>query len=107
MTGDNAKAHPCVTDGEIARRTDTIRPPYYRIRCRVRALDKLDEPRASTEVEIECQDLIEALNLDFNGGNVLKYLFRAGRKTETVIDDVKKVVTYAKFLLEDTLRGVK
>lgn len=38
---------------------------------------------------IECFDVIEALDLNFNLGNTLKYLFRAGRKGDK-LEDLRK-----------------
>jgi hypothetical protein len=58
-------------------------------------------------VEVECQDLIEALGLGFNEGNVLKYLFRAGHKTPARLDDLRKVLTYAGFAVEAIERGTR
>lgn len=63
-----------------------MRPQYYRVKVR-----EADTPR---QVEIECLDVIDALNLGFNLGNVLKYLWRAGRKTPDALDDLKKARTY-------------
>jgi len=62
--------------------TDT-RPNYYRV--------KLRDGR-----EVECFDLIEALGFDesFNLGNVLKYLWRAGRKTPDALADLQKAARY-------------
>ncbi len=78
-----------------------IRPNYYRQKVLVRVLasdkEAVPELRASTLVEVECQDLIEALGLTFNEGNVLKYLFRAGKKSPTRVEDLRKVLTYAGF----------
>lgn len=82
----------------VMQNENTVRPHYYRIQVRARVLDNLSEERASTVVEVECQDLIEALGLTWNEGNVLKYLFRAGRKKlGEKAEDLKKVVTYALF----------
>ena len=85
------------------------RPNYYRVRVRVRALDASNNPvseeRASTWVELECQDLIEALHLDFNEGNGLKYLFRAGKKSPDRDEDLKKALTYLGFAVERAARS--
>lgn len=79
---------------------NAIRPNYYRIRCKARLLGNLNEARASTEVEIEAQDLIEAFG-KWNLGNIIKYLFRAGRKSSSIKDDIKKIITYATFALQE------
>lgn len=59
------------------------RPNYYRV--------KLPDGH-----EVECFDVIEALGFDesFNLGNVLKYLWRAGRKTPDALADLQKATTY-------------
>ena len=80
----------------------TIRPNYYRVAVKVRTYDARGEERASTRVELECQDLIEGLDLDFNLGNAQKYLFRAGRKgdVEDRLSDLKKIQTYVAFAVQ-------
>ena len=42
----------------------------------------------------ECSDYIEAFNLNFNLGNVIKYVTRAGRKTEDAVTDLQKARVY-------------
>lgn len=42
----------------------------------------------------ECWDTIERLNLGFNLGNVMKYLWRSGRKTPDALKDLKKARDY-------------
>ena len=43
---------------------------------------------------IEVFDVIEAFDLNFNLGNVCKYICRAGRKTLDPIPDLRKACTY-------------
>ena len=43
---------------------------------------------------IEAIDVIEAWNLDFNLGNVVKYIARAGHKTADGLRDLKKAEWY-------------
>lgn len=43
---------------------------------------------------IEVFDVIEAFDLNFNLGNVCKYICRAGRKTFDPIPDLRKACTY-------------
>lgn len=76
------------------------RPNYYRFRCFVRSPGAGTE-RADQIVEVEAQDIIEALGLSFSEGNVLKYLVRAGRKTEERGADLAKVLTYARFAVAE------
>lgn len=41
-------------------------------------------------------DVIEAFDLNFNLGNVIKYVLRAGKKNESVESDLKKAIWYLK-----------
>ena len=43
---------------------------------------------------IEAIDYIEAFNLNFNLGNVIKYATRAGKKTENALEDLQKARWY-------------
>ena len=43
---------------------------------------------------IEVFDVIEAFDLNFNLGNVIKYICRAGRKTFDPLPDLRKACTY-------------
>jgi len=82
-----------------------IRPNYYRVKVRVRLLDingcPSPESRASTLVELECQDLIEVLGNHYAIGNALKYLFRAGQKAISKLDDLRKAGTYIYFAITE------
>lgn len=44
--------------------------------------------------EIECREVIRALGLNFALANVLKYLWRAGRKTPDRAQDLRKAADY-------------
>lgn len=44
--------------------------------------------------DIEAIDVIEAWNLDFCLGNTVKYISRAGRKSDKVIEDLEKAAWY-------------
>lgn len=50
---------------------------------------------------IECREVIRAWDLNFNLGNTLKYICRAGLK-ESREEDLKKAVQYLQFELEET-----
>lgn len=71
----------------------TTRPNYYRTSMRVKHA-KLDED--GYVADVECFDAIDALGFDksFALGNVLKYLWRAGRKTPDALADLKKALVY-------------
>jgi hypothetical protein len=51
----------------------------------------------------EAIKIIEALGLDFHLGNVVKYISRAGKKHENVLEDMKKAKWYLDRWLE--IRG--
>ena len=58
--------------------TDVINPEHYR----------------STN-GIQCIDVIEAWELNFHRGNIIKYILRAGQKSpQTEIEDLKKAKWY-------------
>ena len=49
----------------------------------------------------ETRKFINAHNLNFNLGNVVKYVVRAGKKDDnTVVQDINKAMTYLQFELE-------
>lgn len=75
----------------------TIRPNYYKIKIPLRCTEVLDldtDENLVTECEVECFDIIDGLNLDFDTGNVLKYIWRLGRKDTPRLEDAKKALTY-------------
>ena len=43
---------------------------------------------------LETIDYIEAFNLNFNLGNVVKYITRAGKKTDRPLEDLGKASWY-------------
>jgi len=59
----------------------TTKPDYYRVRLK-------------DGTEVECLDLIEALGLGFSLGNLVKYVFRAGKKHPDALDDLMKARVY-------------
>lgn len=46
--------------------------------------------------KIEAIDIIEHMGLDFNQGNIIKYIARAGRKSNNALQDITKAYYYAK-----------
>jgi hypothetical protein len=52
---------------------------------------------------VECKPLIRALGLSYALGNVVKYIWRAGRKTPDVLTDLRKARTY----LDDEIRALE
>jgi hypothetical protein len=64
--------------------------PYYTVRM-------------SNGVSVECMMLIRALGLPFALANVVKYVWRAGKKTPNRLDDLKKAAVY----LADEIRAIE
>lgn len=48
--------------------------------------------------KVECIDIVESFN--FNIGNAIKYLWRAGLKTESPVEDLEKAKWYVARELE-------
>lgn len=61
--------------------------------------DKINHPRHYTAGSIEVYDFIEAWNLDFTIGNVVKYVTRAPYKG-TQLEDLKKAKWYLEKAIE-------
>lgn len=57
----------------------------------------IKKPDHYTCYGFECKDIIELLGNDYYIGNVFKYLYRAGVKDESPIEDVKKALQYIEF----------
>ncbi len=57
-------------------------------------MDNIDRPPHYTEGGIETIDFIEAKQLCYHLGNVVKYVSRAGRKTPEMLTDLKKAQWY-------------
>lgn len=64
-----------------------IKPDYYK----------------SEIIEFDVIDLVKAFSLNFNEGNILKYITRAGRKTDDRLSDLRKAKEY----LEREIEWVK
>lgn len=56
--------------------------------------DNVNNPSHYTDGGIETIDFIEAKNLDFLLGNCVKYISRAGKKSGTGLEDLKKAQWY-------------
>lgn len=52
---------------------------------------------------LEAIDYIEAFNLNFNLGNVVKYITRAGKKTDKPLEDLQK----ARWYIEREIERIK
>ena len=56
--------------------------------------ETVNHPSYYTTGGIEAIDVIEAWNLDFCLGNTIKYISRAGRKSDKVLEDLEKAAWY-------------
>jgi len=56
---------------------------------------------------LEAIDYIEAFNLNFNLGNVVKYITRAGKKTAEPLEDLEKARWYINREIERLRDGRK
>ena len=54
----------------------------------------VNHPSYYTTGGIEAIDAIEAWNLDFCLGNTVKYIARCGKKSDKVVEDLKKAAWY-------------
>ena len=48
----------------------------------------------------EAIKIIEAYDLNFSLGNVIKYVLRAGKKSENAIEDLEKAARYIEFQID-------
>ncbi len=55
--------------------------------------DEINQPEHYQGKSLECIQVIEAFNLGFNLGNVVKYTVRAGKK-ENALKDLQKAAWY-------------
>lgn len=56
--------------------------------------DSVLHPSHYTSGKIEVLDFIEDQKLGFHAGNVVKYICRAGKKTEDPVEDLRKAHVY-------------
>lgn len=72
----------------------------------VRKIDETEKPLKTNtpthyQGSVQPIDLINAQDLNFNLGNVIKYVCRAGKKDgETTIKDLNKAIDYLNFEIE-------
>lgn len=69
------------------------------------AVEKVNHPKHYTAGGIETIDFIEAKGLNFNLGNVVKYVTRAGRK-DNRLEDLKKARWYLDREIRNTELGL-
>ena len=63
------------------------------------AKNKADHPKHYAYSRFEPKDVIRAWGLNFNLGNVVKYVARAGRKDD-ILQDLQKARNYLDFEIE-------
>jgi len=63
-------------------------------------MSDIDHPKHYTQhpTGIECIDIVEHFN--FNLGNAIKYIWRAGLKSENILEDLEKACWYIKREME-------
>ena len=71
------------------------------------ATDLVDHPSHYTSHPsgVECIDIVEPLT--FNVGNAIKYLWRAGLKSPSAIEDLRKAEWYVKREIERLTNGAR
>ena len=69
--------------------------------------NKIDPEHYQSNTNLEAIDVIEAFDLNFHRGNIVKYILRAGRKTEKgyenkekKLEDLNKAKWYLSRLIE-------
>ena len=56
--------------------------------------ENINHPQHYQSNGTEVIDVIEAFELGFHLGNAVKYILRAGKKTEDVTEDIEKAIWY-------------
>ena len=69
--------------------------------------NKINPEHYQSDTNLEAIDVIEAFDLNFNRGNIVKYVLRAGKKTEKgyenkqkQLEDLNKAKWYLSRLIE-------
>jgi hypothetical protein len=62
-------------------------------------IEQVDHPTHYQSGKIEVIDIIDAFNLDFSLGNVVKYVLRCGKKDDDVTE-LKKAMWYLKHKID-------
>jgi hypothetical protein len=58
------------------------------------SVDVINSPAHYARGKFEVWDIIEFFKLNYNLGNVCKYILRAGVKTKSPVEDYKKAIAY-------------
>ena len=79
-------------------------------------LVKVDNPQREDQApyQAECEDIIEALDLNFDEGNIFKEIWRSanarkgnGKPGNTIVRGAEKILHYAKRIYRRTIRENK
>jgi hypothetical protein len=70
----------------------------------VTLVDMVNHPPHYTFGKYEVIDVIEDWGLNYHRGNAIKYLARAGKKNENVVEDLKKAIFYINREVDQILR---
>ena len=62
--------------------------------------NKINPEHYQSDTNLEAIDVIEAFDLNFHRGNIVKYVLRAGKKTEKGYEDLNKAKWYLSRLIE-------
>lgn len=81
---------------------EDIRPDYYKS-CGHMGRRILRDSIPECQLNRECRDVIRSLGNDFDLGNALKYLWRAGKKNTDAREDLLKARFYLKAFSESCL----
>lgn len=68
--------------------------------------DMVNHPDHYEAGSLEVIDIIEEFGLDFHRGNAVKYILRAGRKTDDFVEDLEKAIWYLNRFLDTQVRYV-
>ena len=64
-------------------------------------VEKVNHPKHYNPGKIEVIDAIEDWNLDFSEGNIIKYIVRAGNKSDNKLEDLQKALFYLKRIIQN------
>ena len=74
--------------------------------------NKIDPEHYQSNTKLEAIDVIEAFDLNFHRGNIVKYVLRAGKKSEKgyenkdkQLDDLKKAKWYLERVIKNVTEG--
>ena len=74
--------------------------------------NKIDPEHYRSNTKLEAIDVIEAFDLNFHRGNVVKYVLRAGKKSEKgyenkdkQLEDLKKAKWYLERVIKNVTEG--